>query len=135
LQGYSPPGCDIPRNIAPLLRGGRISWGWGGGAKVLWQRHGQINSSTFLKILSCPPQNMSLPLKCPPKFWGLAPPLAWNGSRLVKSGFEIGCTYTYSQYVEYLIFSYKLRHNMYLFTSAILGGKLKIVTVDAMKCW
>ena len=58
---------------------------------------------------------------------------AWNGSRLVKIGFEIGCTYTYFQYVEYLIFSYKLRHNMYLFTSAILGGKLKIVTVDAME--
>ncbi len=30
--GYSPPGGDNPRNIAPLLRGGgggRISWGAG----------------------------------------------------------------------------------------------------------
>jgi hypothetical protein len=32
--GYSHPGGDIPRNIASLLRGGRISWE-GMGAKFL----------------------------------------------------------------------------------------------------
>jgi hypothetical protein len=59
--------------------GGRYSWGIrpsGGGGDIprlfvpRWRY-----SSTFLKILSCPPQNMSLPLKCPPKFRDLAPPL------------------------------------------------------------
>jgi hypothetical protein len=71
VLGYSSPGGGIPRNIAPFWEGGE-SPGGGDKSPVTMQ---WANSSTFLKILSCPPPNMSLPLKCPPKFRDLAPPL------------------------------------------------------------
>ena len=54
ILGYSSPGGGIPRNIA-LFREGGESPGVGGGDKspvtTAW-----ANSSTILKILSCPPQ-------------------------------------------------------------------------------
>jgi hypothetical protein len=48
--------------ISPPFERGWISWG-GDKSPVTtaWAK-----SSTFLKIISCPPPNMSLPLKCPP---------------------------------------------------------------------
>ena len=55
-------GGDIPGAFAPL--------GGGDIPRIFVPRWRY--SSTFLKIISCPPQNMSLPLKCPPN---LAPPL------------------------------------------------------------
>ena len=62
---YPKGGGDIPGAFAPL--------GGGDIPRIFVPRWRY--SSTFLKILSCPPQNMSLPLKCPPKFRDLAPPL------------------------------------------------------------
>ena len=60
--GIRPSGGAIFLGIPPPFERGRISWG-GDKSPVTtaW-----ANSSTFLKILSCPPPNMSLPLKCPP---------------------------------------------------------------------
>jgi hypothetical protein len=57
--GYSSPGGGIP---SPLLRGGRISWG-GDKSPVTtaW-----ANSSTFLKMLSCPPKYEFAPQMPPP---------------------------------------------------------------------
>ena len=59
--GYSPPRDDIPRNIAPLWGGGRISWGGESPVTTAW-----ANSSTFLKILSCPPKYEFAPQMPPP---------------------------------------------------------------------
>jgi hypothetical protein len=59
--GYSSPGGGIPRNIAPFWGGESPGGGDKSPVTTAW-----ANSSTFLKILSCPAQNMSLPLKCPP---------------------------------------------------------------------
>ena len=70
-RGGDIPGGDIRRlfvprgryseEYRPLLRGGESP---GGGQKSC--DNGMGKSSTFLKIISCPPPNMSLPLKCPP---------------------------------------------------------------------
>jgi hypothetical protein len=68
----------------PFLRGGESPGGGGGCESSVAKTW--ANSSTSLKIISCPPKNMSLPLKCAPKFWTLAPPLV-RGSGLPSLGF------------------------------------------------
>ena len=53
MLGYSPPGGDIPGNIAPppSERGANLLGGGESPVTTAW-----ANSSTFLKILSCPPK-------------------------------------------------------------------------------
>ena len=50
---YPKGGSNIPRVFAPLFERGRISWRGGGESPVTktW-----ANSSTSLKIISCPPK-------------------------------------------------------------------------------
>jgi hypothetical protein len=61
-EGIRPLGGNIPRVFGSLLRGGRISWGGQSPVTTAW-----ANCSTFLKILSCPPQKIWVcPSNAPP---------------------------------------------------------------------
>jgi hypothetical protein len=62
MGGEYPNGGDIPRVFAPNFERGCESPGGGGG-------------DLFKNYILPPQKNMNLLLKCPPKFWSLAPPL------------------------------------------------------------
>jgi hypothetical protein len=59
--GYSSPGGGIPRNIAPFWEGANLLGGDKSPVTTAW-----ANSSTFLKILSCPPKIWVCPSNAPP---------------------------------------------------------------------
>ena len=61
LGSVRPPGAIFLGISPPFEWGANLLVGGKSPVTTAW-----ANSSTFLKILSCPPQNMSLPLKCPP---------------------------------------------------------------------